>query len=110
MDEIRELLMPVARRRDTIWYSTLAQAMTTLHLTPDAHAFHEMLGDVSRRAFDSGEPLLSVVVVHKHDSRPGSGFCRMARGLGFDIADDPAAEALFSGRELERVWDWWRRH
>ena len=109
VDEIREQLVAVARQGRTIPYSDLAQSLTTLHLTADARAFHEMLGDVSRRAFDRGEPLLSAIVVHKHDDKPGSGFCRMARGLGYEVEGDTAAEDAFSGREMERVWGWWRR-
>lgn len=30
-------------------------------------------------------------------------------GAGFEIADDPIAENVFWGRQLEAVLTWWRR-
>lgn len=83
--------------------------LTSVTLEPESYAFHHMLGSVSARAFDEGGPLLSAVVVHKDDGRPGGGFCELARGVGFEIADDGLAEDIFWGQQIEAVHAWWRR-
>jgi hypothetical protein len=108
VDEIAELLVGIAQRGKTITYGEVVARLTTIRLEPDAHAFHHMLGDVSTRAFDQGAPLLSAVVVHKHDGLPGGGFCELARRLGFDVAQDRLAEEVFWGQQLDAVYRWWR--
>ena len=109
VDELHGLLVLVARRRSTVSYSTAASSMATVSLPPDSSAFHHMLGDVSARALDDGAPLLSAVVVHKHDGKPGGGFARLGRRLGFEVAEDDVAEDVFWGQQLSAVHDWWSR-
>lgn len=109
VDELYELLADVARRGTTIAYSDVVTRLTTVALEPDSYAFHHMLGEVSARSFDEGAPLLSAVVVHKDDGRPGGGFCELARRLGFEISEDRLAEDIFWGEQLEAVHGWWRR-
>lgn len=107
VDELHDLLVEVARRRATISYSDVVAAMRTVSLPPDSTAFHHMLGDVSARTFDDGAPLLSAVVVHKHDGKPGGGFARLARRLGFEVDENAAAEDAFWGQQLTAVHAWW---
>ena len=108
VDEIHELLVPVARRRETVTYSDVVARLNAVTLEPDSSAFHHMLGDVSTRTFDEGAPLLSAVVVHKGDGRPGGGFAKLARRLGFDVAEDPVVEDIFWAQQLDEVHQWWR--
>lgn len=109
VDEIHDLLVPVAHRRETIPYGDVVARLSAVTREPDSSAFHHMLGDVSSRTFDEGAPLLSAVVVHKGDGRPGGGFAKLARRLGFDVAEDPLAEEIFWAQQLEAVHEWWRK-
>ena len=109
VDELYDLLVPVARRREALAYGAVVAQMRTVSLPPDASAFHHMLGDVSTRAFDEGAPLLSAVVVKKDDGKPGGGFARLGRRLGFEVAEDPAAEDAFWIEQLVAVHHWWAR-
>jgi hypothetical protein len=101
VDEIFDLLLAVARRRTTTTYSDVVSRMRTVHLEPDSHAFHSMLGDASRRAFDEGGPLLSVVVLGRETHRPGGGFFDLARDLGFDVGEGRDDEGPFLGRAAQ---------
>lgn len=109
VDELYDLLVGVARQRSKVSYGAVVARMHTISLPPDSTAFHHMLGDVSAQAFDEGAPLLSAVVVHKHDGKPGGGFARLARRLGFEVEEDPAAEDAFWGQQLMAVHSWWSR-
>lgn len=109
VDEIHDLLVPVAHRRETIPYGDVVARLSAVTLEPNSSAFHHMLGDVSSRTFDEGAPLLSAVVVHKGDGRPGGGFAKLARRLGFEVAENPLAEEIFWGQQLEAVYEWWRK-
>ena len=75
----------------------------------DSYAFNSLLGDVSRRAFDEGAPLLSVVVLGKETGRPGHGFFDLARERGFDVPVDLDTEEGFWLSQLQQVHRWWRR-
>jgi hypothetical protein len=107
--EIFDMLIGVARRRTTTTYSDVASRIQCVRLEPESHAFHWMLGDTSRRAFDAGGPLLSVVVLGRETHRPGGGFFDLARDLGFEVGEDRDAEDLFWADQLEQVHAWWRR-
>jgi hypothetical protein len=109
VDELYGLLVDVARRQETITYSETVVRLSAVRLDPEAYAFHAMLGEVSERTFDEGGTLLSAVVVHKGDGRPGGGFCDLARHLGFSLPDDSVAEDVFWAQQLEAVHKWWRR-
>lgn len=109
VDEVYDLLAEVARRSETISYGAVVARMSTISLAPDSTAFHHLLGDVSKRAFDEGAPLLSAVVVHKDDGKPGGGFARLGRRLGFEVPAEPAAEDVFWGQQLTAVHGWWGR-
>ncbi len=105
--ELTDVLVPVARRGTTVTYSEAVSNLSTVHLTGDSTAFHVLLGDVSRASFDAGAPLLSAVVVAKDSGQPGGGFYDLARELGFDVPDEPAAESMFWGAHLDEVHRWW---
>lgn len=109
VDELFELLVDVARRRGIVAYGDVVSQLRIVTLEPDSSAFHHMLGEVSARAFDEGAPLLSAVVVHKHDGRPGGGFCDLARRLGFEVGDGSVAQDIFWAQQLQAVHAWWRR-
>jgi hypothetical protein len=107
--ELVDMLAAVARRGQTTTYSEVTARLRTLRLSPESHVFHALLGDVSRRTFDEGAPLLSAVVVTKDTGRPGGGFYDLARELGFDVPDERFAEDLFWAGHLDEVHRRWRR-
>jgi hypothetical protein len=110
VDEIYELLVQIARKESRVTYSEVVERLNSVRLEPDSHAFHAMLGDVSRRAFDEGGPLLSAVVVGKETQVPGAGFASLARGLGYKVPEGRDAEAIFGADQLKLVHEWWRKH
>ena len=64
-----------------------------------------MLDDISRAEYALGRHMLSAVVVHIDDFRPGPGFFKLAHELGeFDDID----RELFYVEELKRVHEAWR--
>ncbi|MCL6442743.1 MAG: RNA polymerase sigma factor region1.1 domain-containing protein [Alicyclobacillus sp.] len=87
-EEIRKILISRAKLRGMIPYSELADKLETVRLTPDSHALHEMLGEISVEEDAAGRGMLSVIVVHKYgDMQPGPGFFRLAKSLGRDTSD-----------------------
>ena len=85
--ETRAVLIRCAQTRELIAYSDVVPQVASIHFTPDATAFHELLGEISRDEVAAGRGMLSVVVVHKDDTFPGKGFFTLAKQLGFNVAD-----------------------
>lgn len=102
--EVTRILRRVAKRRSTMPYSDVTKKLEVIGFAPDDHAFHAMLGDVSRHEHEHGRPLLSTVVVHKSgDMQPGPGFFELAKSLGHEFDD----VEKFWIQELKRVWKYW---
>ena len=107
-EEIYEKLKHVARRRTVVHYSEIAPlAGLDMQLPYDRKQLGDLLGDISTYEHRHGRPMLSAVVVHAEDGRPGKGFFQLARLLGLlhKSGDD---EVFFAG-ELQRVHDHWGR-
>lgn len=103
--ETEKILVLVAQRRALITYSDLCEKITSARLTPDDHAFHGVLGEVSVRGNRNGKGLLSVLVVYKNRDRPqpGPGFFELGRWLGHEIPDQEA-EDTFWVEQANRVY------
>jgi hypothetical protein len=71
--------------------------------TPRSPVFHCLLGQIADEEEEQGRGLLSAVVVHKGDLRPGSGFYDGAASWGRDTADPDACWAA----ELKRLQQQW---
>ncbi|MGI5151862.1 hypothetical protein ACQEVC_36795 [Plantactinospora sp. CA-294935] len=69
VDHIADILLGVATAKGLIGHGFLARRMDT---GPDF--LSQPLDQVSRRAFDQGEPLCSALVVSRSTDRPSSGF------------------------------------
>lgn len=95
-------LRAIARAGETITYSELAAEQGCIPRSP---VLMKQLSDISIAAWAVGEPLLSVVVVHVEDGRPGDRFFALARDLGIYGGGDQAA---FFAQELKRVHDFWK--
>lgn len=81
------MLEEIARTRGTITYSDLADRITVHNYAPNGEAFSELLCDISRETHSAGHGMLSAVVVHSGDGRPGEGFFALADELGVGGAD-----------------------
>jgi hypothetical protein len=93
----------------TITYGDLASKITAIHFEPDAHIFHELLGQISKAEDAAGRGMLSVIVVHKTGEKrgqPGDGFFKLAQELGRDVRD----RLQFQAAEFQRVRTAWQRN
>lgn len=98
-------LRDVARARQTIHYSDIAPMLNLDMSDPkDRVRIGEILGDISKAEHSEGRPLISVVVTHKEDERPGPGFFALGQQLGLTGA---MGAELFFVTELKRAHDYW---
>ena len=74
-------------KRKPIFYSELNRKISAITFQPDGHDFHNMLGQLSEESDQDGKGLISALVVHKEDERPGNGFFTLAKELGRDVSD-----------------------
>lgn len=97
MDEnLRDLLIKIARRRGTIPYSETGV---------NRRVIGARLDDINRHEHEAKRPLLSVIVVRKGTTMPGEGFFMCARDLGrFREGQDRAA---FVKQEREALFKTW---
>jgi hypothetical protein len=104
-EEGRSEMIRTARRRSTITYSELAGVIKAISFQPDEKPFHNLLGQISIEEERAGRGMLSVVVVHRSDHRPGQGFFELAHDLDHDVRD----REKFWADELQRIYDAWPR-
>jgi len=109
--EIHAVLVETARKRRTIAYSDLASRLESFEFQPNDPRLYRLLDDISREEVEAGRGMLSVVVVHKDDKLPGTGFFELAKALGRKLANthDPRARDRVFIDELARVHDENRR-
>ncbi len=89
-DEIRSILIEIARQRGTIAYSELVQKVRTARLTPGSPELAAMLGELSSEEDAAGRGMLSALVVSKSDRKPGAGFFSLAREARAGYLGSPA--------------------
>ena len=88
-DEIRDRLRDVAQKRETIHYGDIALGLGLDMEDPaDRVRIGEILGEISKEEHKEGHPMLSVVVTHKGDERPGHGFYDPGEELGLVKGSD----------------------
>ena len=106
-DELYEKLREVARKQTTIHYQEIAPMLGLRMEDPaDRVRIGQILGEISKQEHNAGRPMLSAVVTHKGDERPGTGFFELAQELGRVGGMD--SETFFI-RELKRVHDCWAK-
>lgn len=104
---IYELLQRVAREQRTTTYGDIAPlAGLDMESPADRDRMRELLGKISTYEHQNKRPMLTAVVVHKQDGRPGDGFFELARHLGL-MAKGGDREEFFV-RELDRVHKHWK--
>ena len=98
-------LQEVARNRQTTCYQPIADLVgLNLESALDRKRIGDVVGKLSEREHEHGRPMISAVVVRAEDSKPGSGFFKLARQLGLWTVGD---EDTFYVQELKRVHDYW---
>lgn len=102
-EEVRDILISKAKQQDLITYTDLVTQMTTIRLEPDSYALPRLLWEVTSKECASGRGMLTAIVVHKDDNRPGKGFFEAARSLGKNVSD----EDLFWAKEVAFVFNTW---
>lgn len=70
---------------------------------PPFRGLNEALGHVSMYEVEHGRPMPTALVVSVDHQKPGDGFAKLARHLGFTV-DDPEKHWT---AELERTVDFW---
>ena len=101
--EAQKEMTSVAKRKDLITYTDLANEIQSLRFEPQDPAFHKMLGEISTSEHQAGRGMLTAVVVRAHDGRPGPGFFRLARDLGERFKDPE----MFWAMEVAKVCQAW---
>ncbi|MEH7505814.1 hypothetical protein V7152_28320 [Neobacillus drentensis] len=104
-DELRNLIINVAKQQARISYSVLCSQVKSTFIEPDSHLLAYLLDQISREEDAGGRGMLSVVVVHKDgDMQPGNGFYKLEKQLGKDTSDRLA----FWMNEFNKVHAFWR--
>ena len=85
-----EILCKRAKRRDPITYSDFVQRITAVRMDAHSHRLRIMMGELSTAEREAGRPLITALIVHKDDLRPGQGFFQLARDLGYVVTDETA--------------------
>ena len=89
----------------TISYTELVEHIKAIKLSPHDTRLAHMLGEISSEEDAAGRGMLTVLVVHKEDVRPGDGFFELAHFLGRDVRDRDKVWIT----EFNRVIDYYRK-
>lgn len=102
-EQMREVLIETARRRDLISYTDLAEQVSAIRVEAHDYAMNHLLGEISTDDHEHGHGMHSALVVYKDEQRPGPGFYTLARQLGQTVRD----EDEYWLRELHSAWEDW---
>lgn len=102
-EEIRSILIGLARTGQTISYSGLAMVVQTATMHHRAPLFHRLLREVCHEEIEAGRPIIGVLVVNKQTGICGAGFFKFCASLGCEVIDVEA----FWKQEFERVCAYW---
>ncbi|MEQ8673070.1 MAG: hypothetical protein RLP44_16890 [Aggregatilineales bacterium] len=102
-EEIRTILIQLARSCKTITYSNLCARIQTAYMHHRAPGFHYLLRELCRDEISAGRPVIGVVVVNKQTGRCGAGYFKFAAQMGADVSDPET----YWNEEFERVCEYW---
>lgn len=101
-------LKDVARSGQIAYYSDVAPLVNLdMSQPPDREEIGRLLGEISESEHRQDRPLLSAVIISREGNRPGDGFFTLARSLRLHPGGDDTAYWI---AEVQRVWDYWKRH
>lgn len=99
-EEARQILSKIAKMQEVIEYGQLTREIHSIRFDPQGDDFRHFLGQLSWETDAAGRGMVTAIVVHKHDQRPGKGFFALAAELGRDISDPDKCWS----QEVERVF------
>lgn len=103
LDEMRAILIHLAKQRKTVCYSDLCRMITVARVHHRAPYFHRLLDDISRDEQSQGIPSLAALVVRKDSGIPGQGYFAIFVAEGGSPDD---LEAYWRS-QFEAVCDYW---
>lgn len=102
--QTEDILIDRARRRETITYSGLCEAVSAIRLRPYSCALMALLDEACAEEDAAHGTILASLVVRKGgEGMPGAGYFRCAERLGRDVRDQRA----FWEDELAKVYACW---
>lgn len=104
--EMREILIGMARMRTTVCYSDLAAMLKTASVHHRAPAFHHLLDEMCREDEARGHAILASLVVRKDSGIPGAGYFTIAASEGADVSDPVA----YWREQFEQACDYWSNY
>ncbi|MGI9306945.1 MAG: hypothetical protein ACR2P5_06535 [Gammaproteobacteria bacterium] len=111
--EIRQKMVDAAKNASTLSYGDLFSpyGMDMGYDSQRALA-GTFLGEICAEEHNAGRHLLSVLVVHADDKKPGDGFFGLADELGFSINKRSPSnkKTEFFVKQLKLVYDYWAKH
>lgn len=108
-EKIRNKLIEIAKEQSLISYGELAGfAGMPFDVDSERNRLYAILDEINRGEDAQGRPMLSVVVVHKDDGKPGAGFFKLAKHIGKQkksVSNDD-----FFRSEIINVFNYWKNH
>ncbi|NJR12493.1 hypothetical protein HC776_00975 [bacterium] len=105
--QIRAVCIAAARRRETITYSGVIEALdTSLKIGPGMYIFHTLLGQICHEEDSAERGLLCALVVSKATGVPGHGFFKTLIKQRPCMADPHVCWA----QERDWLFEYWTSH
>lgn len=101
--EMRQILIGMAKLRQTVCYSDLAAMLQSAYIHHRSPEFPRLITDMSREDELSGHASLAPLVVRKDSGIPGMGFFINTAVETGDLSDMEA----FWRKEFERTCEYW---
>ncbi len=105
-EELRKILIDLARNRQTIAYSELARMIESVHLHHRSPLFYRLLYEVCDEEETRGHGMLCALVVRKDSGVPGGGYYTGMAASGHDQSDIEASWRA----ERDQVFEYWSQH
>ncbi|MDD5465022.1 MAG: hypothetical protein PHP73_01590 [Candidatus Omnitrophica bacterium] len=107
-NEIKIILIEMAKRRGLITYSDLTKRINAVRLNTEnkdeVQIMAQLLGELSCEESRVGHGMISTLVIHKTgDQEPGLGFFDYAKEIGKDFND----KTKFWVEECKKVHNYW---
>lgn len=103
LDELHDILIGLAKQRQTITYGELSTRMTVISPHPAAYVFHALLRAVCDVEASAGRGLICALVVSKATGIPGQGFFKLMISKERDCSNQRQCWQV----ELERIYKNW---
>jgi hypothetical protein len=104
-NEMRQIMVELAKSGQTISYSELCAMLKTAYLHYHSPMLTTLLIEIGSEEAQAGRPILPAVVVGKQSGIPGLGYFKVAIGEA-EIADPQAHWQ----NDLQQLFDYWSKH